>query len=101
MSFGHYPLAHEITFHGQPGQVAPAEQFDAVDRVLHAMQDAYTKDQCGEREAFLRGLERLREEISPIAGARRRGQPRVSQKARRRTIAALDHFIEAGRSRAF
>lgn len=87
-----------ITFHVDQQKVAPATAPDGVDRVLTTMQRAYAIDFCDEREALLRGMEQLREELAPTFTAPRRSGHRVSQKARRRTIAALDHFIAQART---
>lgn len=96
-----YPLAHERTFHGESPVSVVQQHIDPVERVLHAMQRAYAVDMVDEREALLRGLERLREELSPAVRCPRRSSGRVSRKAKRRACSALDQFIEAGRSRAF
>ncbi len=91
-----YPLAHEI--HAEQIQIAPF-QTDGIDRVLNVMQHAYAVEGASEREALCRGLEQLRDEITPhIRGPRGASRP-PSRKAKRRVCAALDHLIAEGRAR--
>lgn len=70
-----------------------AAHADPVDAMLAEMHRAYTLELCTEREALVRGLEVLRESIAPVVRGPRRSGSRVSAKARRRAVAALDRLI--------
>lgn len=79
--------------------VAPYEA-DGLDRMLGAMHHAYTVEGCSEREALLRAVKVLRDELAPCIRSPRGVKDRPpSRKARRRVIGPLDQRISEWGSR--
>lgn len=82
----------------QAAPVAPfSESRDVIDDALKAMHLGYALT-GNEREAFIRALERLRDDLSPTVRAPRRMRARISNKARRRAVLAINRVIDEGRA---
>jgi hypothetical protein len=79
-------------------EIAPfSESRDAIDDAIKVMDMTYVLTNCA-RSAFLKGVERLRDELAPSVHVPRRSSVRVSQKAKRRAMRALDQLIAQGRA---
>lgn len=69
---------------------------DGVDAAWRAYE--FHLDRTGDqREAMLCALERVRDDLEPTIRSPRRGAARISRKAKRRAVAALDRMIAEGR----
>jgi len=83
-------------------QQAPApiaERYSQTIRELALAYEARVEQTGGDAQAgALALLERLRDDLSPRIASPRRGAARISQKARRRAVAALDRVIAEGRA---
>jgi hypothetical protein len=80
-------------------EIAPfSESRDVIDDAIKALDLGYALTGCP-REAYLRSLEKLCDGIAPVVHAPRRSSPRISAKARRRTVGAIIHLIDSGRAK--